>query len=97
MFIEPGEERALKPIDIAYMTGKSKVPMDHDSIIETEILDNLVAAWNAFVKLQVTHPMELGDFCDGIHRCQYVLMAREARRSRPDIYPIKKGENENER
>lgn len=90
MFVEPGEERVLKPIDIAYMTGKSKTPIDQDLKIESEILDNLVAAWNAFVKLPVTHPMELGDFCDGIHKCQYVLMAREARRSKPDVYPIKK-------
>lgn len=59
---------------------------------EQEILDNLVNAWNAFVKLPATHPMDLGDFCDGIHKCQYVLMAREARRSRPDIYPIKEME-----
>ena len=93
MFIDSGEERVLKPIDIAHMIGKSKVPADHDSIKEKEILDNLVAAWNAFVKLSSTHPMELGDFCDGIHKCQYVLMAREARRSRPDIYPIKGREN----
>ena len=93
MFIKADEERVLKPIDIAYMTGKSKIPMDHDLKTEKEILDNLVAAWNAFVKLPVTHPMELGDFCDGIHRCQYVLMAREARRSSPDVYPIKKKED----
>ena len=92
MFIEPGEERVLKPIDIAYMTEKSKTPIDHGLITEGEILDNLVAAWNAFVKLPVTHPMELGDFCDGIHKCQYVLMAREARRSKPDLYPIKEGD-----
>lgn len=78
-----------KPIDIEYMTGKSKYPKNIQT--EQEVLDNLVAAWNAFVKLPSTHPMELGDFCDGIHKCQYVLMAREARRSRPDIYPIKEG------
>ncbi len=93
MFIEAGEERVLKPIDIAYMTGKSNIPMDNDFKTEKVILDNLVAAWNAFVKLPPTHPMELGDFCDGIHRCQYVLMAREARRSRPEIYPIKEKES----
>ena len=81
MFIEADEERVLKPIDIAYMTGKSNIPMDNDFKTEKVILDNLVAAWNAFVKLPSTHPMELGDFCDGIHRCQYVLMAREARRT----------------
>ncbi|EXG87886.1 hypothetical protein K413DRAFT_4788 [Clostridium sp. ASBs410] len=90
MFISSGKERILKPIDVARMTGKFYAPIDHDLKVEKEILDNLVAAWNAFVKLPATHPMELGDFCDGIHKCQYVLMAREARRSRPDIYPVKK-------
>ena len=58
MFIESGDERTLKPIDIAYMTGKSKISINQDIKTEKEILDNLVAAWNTFVKLPVTHPME---------------------------------------
>lgn len=65
MFVEPGEERVLKPIDITYMTGKSKTLIEQDLKIESEILDNLVAAWNAFVKLPVTHPMVTWNYDSG--------------------------------
>jgi hypothetical protein len=60
---------------------------------EKEILDNLSFAWNNFLGLEQTHPNDINDFMDRIHKCQYILMAREARRSCPTLYKtIKKGE-----
>jgi len=53
-------------------------------------MDHLVEAWNHFVNLERQHPGELIDFCDGIHKCQSVLMARILRRDYPEGYPIRK-------
>lgn len=57
---------------------------------ELEVLEHLVSAWNIFLELERQHPMEVEDFCDGIHQCQRLLQARVARRAEPDIFPIKK-------
>ena len=56
---------------------------------EKEVLDDLVNAWNKFVKLDKEHPEEINDFADGIHKCQYVLAMRIARQVEPSIF-IKK-------
>ena len=59
-------------------------------IDEEELIGNrLVSAYHLFQNVKQTHPSDITDFVDGIHKCQYVLMAREARRSRPDLYPDK--------
>ena len=56
---------------------------------EDDVLNQLVEAWNNFCKLDRQHPDEMRDFADGIHKCQYVLAMRYARKHRPDIFPIK--------
>lgn len=56
---------------------------------EKEILNCLVDAWNKFIQLDRQHPGEHNDFADGINKCQYVLGMRIARRTVPDVFPIK--------
>ena len=56
---------------------------------EGAVLDALVLAVDRFGKLERQHPDELGDFVDGIHRCQYLLAMRVARRAFPQGWPIK--------
>ena len=53
---------------------------------EKEILNHLIKAWNIFNKLDRQHPDELRDFCDGIHRCQYLIGMRIARKIEPKIF-----------
>lgn len=55
---------------------------------EREALDALVVAANIFGKLERQHPDELRDFVDGIHRCQYLLAMRVARRAFPIGWPV---------
>ena len=64
----------------------------NDGLTEQEglIMDSLVKAWNNFLKLEKTHPCEINDFGDGIHKCQNVLMARVLRRDYPNGYPTYK-------
>ena len=62
--------------------------------IEKEILKNLKNAWNSFLKLDKQHPDGERDFADGIHRCQYLIGMRIARKHEPKIFPIKKIKNE---
>lgn len=54
---------------------------------EKEILDLLGEAWNKYVKLKPTHPMDKEEFCAGIHMAQKTLSMRILRRDYPDIYP----------
>ena len=63
--------------------------MRGDGLTEEEgvAADALVAAWNAFAQLERDHPDELSDFRDAIHRAQYVIAARIARRHYPDGWP----------
>jgi hypothetical protein len=56
---------------------------------ERKVLDLTAECWNEFVKLKSTHPDELNDFADGIHKLQYILGMRMVRRDHPDIFPIK--------
>jgi len=50
---------------------------------EQMVMDKLMEAYGAFLKLSREHPDELRDFVDGVHRCQDVLAVRICRR----IYP----------
>lgn len=56
------------------------IPFDnpewHLSDEEREVLSLLVKAWNAYTKLPIQHPMAAKEFCDGVHKCQYIVMAR---------------------
>lgn len=56
---------------------------------EEEVLDLITEVWNNFLELDSQHPNEETEFCDAIHRCQYVIGLRFARESRPDLFPIK--------
>ena len=59
------------------------------TIYEGIIMDHLVEAWNGFSNLERQHPSDLGDFADGIHKCQHQLAMRILRRDYPEGYPIK--------
>lgn len=48
--------------------------------------EHLIAAFNAFSKLEQTHPSHASDFTDGIHKCQSVLNSRVLQRDYPSIY-----------
>lgn len=61
-----------------------------DELQERKILVLTAECWNEFIKLKPTHPDEINDFADGIHKLQYVLAMRMCRRDHPDIFPIKK-------
>ena len=47
---------------------------------ENAVLDDLVAAWNKFIKLEVLHPDHLNDFKDAIHTAQRLVMVRPVSR-----------------
>ncbi len=56
---------------------------------EGVVMDHLLGAVNAFVKLRRQHPDEGRDFRDGIHRCQDALALRVCRRAFPIGWPDK--------
>ena len=62
--------------------------------LEKKILTHLAHAWSLFLKLDKQHPDEERDFVDGIHKCQYLIGMRIARKYEPKIFPIKKIKNE---
>ena len=47
---------------------------------EQEVLDHLVKAWNAWIKLEHKHPQAQGEFCQAIHTCQYLIGMRQIAR-----------------
>jgi len=57
---------------------------------EKKILKLLSEVWGEFLKLEKQHPNEEIDFADGIHKCQYLMGMRVARKYEPKIFPIKK-------
>lgn len=67
-----------------------------DGLTEQEgvVMDALCDAANAFGRLDRQHPDEERDFCDGIHRCQYALAVRIARRAFPVGWPVKRPSGE---
>jgi hypothetical protein len=56
---------------------------------EKEVTDHLMNAWELFCQLEQTHPCHGPDFCDGIHKCQQIIMWRECQRNNPEKYPMK--------
>lgn len=56
---------------------------------EGKVMDSLVGAWNEFQKLAEQHPSDMAEFCDGIHRCQHILVMRLARRDYPKAYKLR--------
>lgn len=61
---------------------------------EEKVLKMLADTWNEFIKLKHQHPDEQRDFCDGIHKCQYIIGMRFAREYREDLFPIKESKGE---
>lgn len=45
---------------------------------EIEIVDLLGEAWNKFIALPKQHEDDNREFCDAIHRAQYLVMKRTA-------------------
>ncbi len=43
---------------------------------ETEVLQKLTAAWNAFVELPIEHPDQLDEFRHAFHDLQRQIMVR---------------------
>lgn len=48
---------------------------------EASIARLLAEVWNAYLELPVEHPMDRGEFCASIHRCQDQVLARAGRRA----------------
>lgn len=57
------------------------------SAAEGEVMDALVAAVEAFGRLDRQHPQELSEFVSGIHTCQHLLAVRLARYHHPEGWP----------
>jgi hypothetical protein len=57
---------------------------------EDVVSEHLVAALEAFGKLERRHSVELDEFVDGIHRCQNQLAWRIVQRTYPKVWPIKR-------
>lgn len=47
---------------------------------EAEIVRLLALAWNLYLDLPPEHPMDQGEFCSAIHRCQDMVLSRAGRR-----------------
>lgn len=57
---------------------------------EKEIMSLIVEAHNKFLELERTHPMEMTEWVDSIHRLQDLLGARVLRRDYPETFPTYK-------
>ena len=53
---------------------------------EQEIMDLIVKAHNKFIKIEPTHPSDITDWLDGIHKCQSVIASRIVRRDYPHFF-----------
>lgn len=55
-------------------------PYDLLSADEIAVMDGLVEAWNAWVKLESLHSDETTEFRRAIHAAQHIIMARPVQR-----------------
>jgi len=71
--------------------GKKVYPPFKNKELRDEeiILKHLSLIYSLFTELDKQHLEELNDFVDGIHKCQYVIGMRYARKHRPDLFPKK--------
>ena len=53
---------------------------------EKSIMDSLTEAHNNFVKLDITHPMEMTEWISSFHKLQELLGARVLRRDYPETF-----------
>ena len=47
-------------------------------------MDDLISAWNNYLKLERQHSSDIDEFGNGIHACQHQLAIRIARREFPE-------------
>lgn len=53
---------------------------------EKEIMDLIVEAHNKFTELKSTHPSDIIEWIDGMHKLQNVLGGRVLRRDYPNVF-----------
>lgn len=53
---------------------------------ENSVMDDLVSAWNKFIKLEKQHPCDINEFGDSIHKLQGILAMRPLRRQYPEYW-----------
>ena len=53
---------------------------------EQSVMDDLVSAWNKFIKLEKQHPCDINEFTDSIHKLQGILAMRPLRRQYPEYW-----------
>lgn len=53
---------------------------------EERIMSYLVKAHNEFIKMEQTHPSDMNEWVDGLHRCQNVIIQRIMRRDYPRYF-----------
>lgn len=63
----------------------SKSPYMNDA--ERQCAEALAEAFNKFASLTMTHPYDMQEFIDGIHKCQGVIAHRILRRDYPGTFP----------
>ncbi len=71
---------------MAEVTLKRDDGLTHD---EGVVMDHLIAAVEAWYRLERQHPQEVSEFVEGIHRCQGLLATRIARLHYPHGWPVK--------
>ncbi|ASV43438.1 hypothetical protein [Vibrio phage JSF12] len=69
------------------MEDKKEAPFSEE---EALIMHLLAEAWNAFCKIESTHPCHTKDFADGIHQCQDILIHKMVQREYPGTFPTYK-------
>lgn len=53
---------------------------------EQSVMDDLVSAWNNFIKLEKQHPCDINEFADSVHKLQGILSMRPLRRQYPEYW-----------
>lgn len=62
---------------------------------ENQVIEATCKLHNLFCNLPVFHPSDIREECVHIHAIQNMVMAREAYRSNPKIFPVKNGNTDN--
>jgi transcriptional regulator with XRE-family HTH domain len=77
-------------VTVDCITGNDEMPILNKTggLIpeEQSVMEDLVSAWNKFIKLEKLHPCDNGEFCDGIHKLQGILALRPLRRQYPEYW-----------
>jgi len=55
---------------------------------EQAVMDDIVGAWNKFIKLEKQHPDDINEFANAIHRIQGMLAIRSLRRQCPNYWRV---------